>query len=724
MSQALAQEPYATDIAPASGGEMGDIVPHASSAKRDQDIEQTRQEILKKLSAYPPLKDTTRLQPDRLKDRYSLRCDQPLPRFSYGNVQAYAVTDDKTSDVKLYAVVCDPARPYRYRALKVLEALEHPHLVRLIDHGVVYVSAARECRYVIVFEQPEGRPLSEILREGRNYNERTFTEQVLKPLGSVLATLDEQGISHCRVCPENVFVGEKVTLGECIGEPSAFSRSFFYEPIERLLTSVQGAGGGTIKTDTFSMGVLAIDSLFSFDRLNLKEVNKDSYTGQVLSNGTYLTLTQGASFSDGFADFLIGTLNDSHEERWSMTQLNLWLGGKRFNLLKPSPPREANRPFEFDGEQFFSPRALAHSFFTKWETARSFVRDAKIDRWVEQALHKRELAEKVRRAINATGGHDSKNPKQNNELLARIIAVLDPVGPIRLEHLAFNAGGIGLLISDAMRNKKQKELGLIRDAIDFDLLNFSAEVQSANSQSDDANDAVWKLQKNRHFLTLKGMGFGMERIMYDLNPNLPCLSSNLLNYHISTLPDMLYALDALAASKAQDLSFTDRHLAAFLASHASVMKEVMIKDLRHHAHLLQSPEVIVMVILAKAQEKSGIKQLKGLCYWAALRMLEMVKNIHSAQTRKMVCRDIATAAEHGHIGYVLQALLNMKVLNGDLMGFEQAQKTFHVNRIQIEELKNPKKTREKSESTGVTIASAISVLMLGVAVYSVMREFM
>lgn len=711
----------AGELTPADTGDNGEILPFHHDERRLKDIEQTRQELVAKLQAYTPLKDTTQVTPDRLHDRYTIHCGQPLAQFSYGNVRAYAVTDDKSTDLKLYAAVCDPARPYRYHVLKALEELEHPHLLRVIDHGIVKLSILGESRYVIVFERPEGRPLSELIAEGTRYGERQLIDQVLTPLASVITAFEGLGINHCRISPENIFVGEKVILGECICEPSGFSRNFFYEPIERLVTLPQGAGGGTTKIDTFDLGVLAVEMLFGFTRL--KDFNKDAYTASILAHGSYNTLTAGQSFPDSLADFLVGTLNDNTDERWSSAQLNLWLGGKRFNLLKPSAPREASRPFEFDGEQFFSTRALAQSFFTKWETARGFVRDAKLDRWMEQGVHNKDAADAIRRAINATGGPDSKNPRQNSELLARIIIILDPTGPLRLEYLSFSPGGLGLLIADAMQAKKQKEMGLVRDALDFNLLGFWSERQAGHI-SDEAGDAIWKLQKQRHFLMLKGMGFGMERLMYDLNPHLPCMSASFIGNHISTLPDMLYTLDALAKTKGDGTSFIDRHLAAFVASHAGIMKEVAVKDLRHHAHLLQSPEILVMVILAKAQEKAGLKQLKGLSYWAALRILDLVKNIHSVQTRKQVCRDISAAAEHGHIGFVLQALLNMKVLNGDLAGFERAQKTFQVNRSRINELKNQQKIKARAENTGLTIASVVSMLMLAGSVYSVLNVFM
>lgn len=720
MNQAAAEKLSEVAFPPVAAQE--EESPSSSvSQKRDQEIEQTRQELLQKLRAYTPVKDVTNLPADRLNDRYGIHTGQPLPAFSYGNVRAYAATDDKNADAVLYAAVCDPAHPYRYRALQMLETFEHPHLVRVVDHGVANISVLGEYRYVIIFEKPEGRPLSAILGEGRHYDERSFTERILKPVAAVISAFEEMGINHCRIVPENIFVGEKVILGECISEPAGFSKNFFYEPIERLLAMPQGVGGGTIKTDIYGIGILSVEALFSFDRV--RETSKEIYAGHILNLGTYHTLTQGKSFSDGFADLLIGTLNDNYEERWSCSQLNVWLGGKHFNLLKPTPPRDASRPFEFDGESFFSPRALAHCLFSKWEVARNSVRGAKIDRWIEQALHKREMAEMARRILSGSGGHDPANPGKGNEVLARLIAVLDPPGPIRLEHISFSLSGLGQLIADATRGKKQQELTLIRSIVMSDLLSFWTEIQAA-APSEEAGNMLWQIQKSRRFLMNKSMGFGMERIMYDLNPHLSCMSADMVRYHVSSLPDMLYALDAVAAGKAAaDTGFADRHLAAFLASHAAIVKEVGIRDMQHHMSLLQNPEITVMMILSMAQEKTGIKQLRGLSYWAAIRMLHLVKNVHSARTRKTVCRDIAAVAEQGHVGYVLQALLNMQVLNGDAAGFEKARQTFQANRARINELQNPKKTRKKAADKAYAIASVASLLALCGAVYSAAKEY-
>jgi serine/threonine protein kinase len=696
-------------------------LPPGEASKRDADIERTRQELSRRLDGYVPVRDITNPTTDRLNDRFTIYVNRPLPAFSYGNVRAYEASDSKGGDVPIYAAVCDPARPYRYRALQLLEKNENPHLARLIGHGITHISAVNEHRYVIIFERPQGQCLKDILSEGRAYNERGVLELILKPLASVIAMLEGLGISHGRISPENVFIGEKTMLGECIAEPAIFSRDIFYEPIERLLSSTQGAGGGSSKTDIFDLGVLALDSMQTLKRIRGK-FTRDTLAAAVLAIGAFNLMTAQAHFSDNFADFLVGTLNDDYEERWNSAQLNSWLVGKRYNLLRPTHPRDATRPFEFDGEMFFSLRALAHAFFAKWENAKSFVRESKIERWMDQSIHKREMGDLVRRAISTTGGTFSNNPKQNSELLARLISILDPSGPIRLEHLSFSLGGLGLLIADAMRDKKQKELGLIREAIDFDLLNFWAELQTS-AASEEASDALWKIQRHRPFLSMRAMGFGMERIMYDLNPHLPCLSQNLLRYHISNLPDMLYALDALARAHGKATNFSDRHLAAFLASHAGVMKDTQMRDLRHRDELLKNPEISVMIILAKAQERAHIKKLKGLSYWAALRIIEMTKHIHGMQTRKNVCRDLLEAGEMGHIGYVIQTLLNVKVLNGDQAGFEKAQATFNSNRKRIARLRDPGRKKEKSQYMGYALASLLSLAMLGYSIFLVARRF-
>src|SRR5690606_28842427 len=138
--------------------------------------------------------------------------------------------------------------------------------------------------------------------------------------------------------------------------------------------------------------------------------------------------------SDMYQDFFRGVLADNPNERWGLDQLQQWLSGKRFNMIAPSAPKEAGRALEFRGEQYFNRRLLAQVFQKNWREAAKELRHLKLDRWAEMSLHRPEMAERIERALRIAG--DASTERHINDMMTRVISILDPTGPIRTVSLA------------------------------------------------------------------------------------------------------------------------------------------------------------------------------------------------------------------------------------------------------------------------------------------------
>jgi len=86
-----------------------------------------------------------------------------------------------------------------------LAKLEHPHLVRLLDHG------EHEGRPWLALDYVEGETLDARLRQGPLRVERAC--QLVAQLASALGYLHEQGVVHRDLKPENVLLsGERALL--------------------------------------------------------------------------------------------------------------------------------------------------------------------------------------------------------------------------------------------------------------------------------------------------------------------------------------------------------------------------------------------------------------------------------------------------------------------------------------------------------------------------------
>src|SRR5690606_33117998 len=127
------------------------------------------------------------------------------------------------------------------------------------------------------------------------------------------------------------------------------------------------------------------------------------------------------------------------------------------------------------------------------------------------------------------------------------------------------------------QSKSYQELQLLIHLIEYNTVNDWIEIhrkQADYAMPSSINAAVLKHDRLRPYLRMSGLGFGIERILYDLNPDMPCLSPLFANTYVYTLQDLLKQLDALAPSRAKDEDPIDVHIAAFITSKVNMQHEL------------------------------------------------------------------------------------------------------------------------------------------------------
>src|SRR5262245_2323799 len=63
------------------------------------------------------------------------------------------------------------------------------------------------------------------------------------------------------------------------------------------------------------------------------------------------------------------------------------------------------------------------------------------------------------------------------------------------------------------------------------------------------------------------VGQGAERALYDLDPLIPCRSSMIADFYVTSVKDLLPAIDAALPGLGEGAIPMDRHIAAFIGSH-------------------------------------------------------------------------------------------------------------------------------------------------------------
>lgn len=656
---------------------------------------------------------------DELKKQFVLMGSQPLPEFDHTYAKAYKARDLNNPDHDVYALVLNNDAPFRQLAVDDLSGVNQEYMVSLYDAGTVPCSHLGESRQVFFLERPQGTRLSELMKTQPRMHEHRLIDHVMQPVAKALMALREHKTSHGNICPSNFFIGDTPKLGECYSTPCGALTPHYYEPPERMAADPLGRGDANEKSDIYALGILAFELVYGLDKI--KALPRQEYLRRSVELGVYNLITGNRDLSDNLQDFLRGVLTDDPSERWGLDEVNQWLAGKRFNMIAPSAPKEASRAMVFAGQQYLSRRLLATDFHISWREAVKDVRSLRLDRWCETSLHKPDMGEAVERALRIAG--EASNERQVWDMMTRIISVLDPSGPMRCMSVAVRPDGIGPAMAQALHTNDQSALNQLLNMIDTDVSAFWSELDDFNKKSPEQAQVLWRLGRVRPFLKNVAFGFGVERLLYDLNPSLACQSDLLRQFHVTTAAEALQTLDALSRKLAPDTSFADRHLAAFMASRMDLGKEMRLRELNSLPALATNPELVVLRILARAQQKEKIP-LVGLTTWAAMRVEKMLDEIHNRVSRKQLKLRLKKIAASGSLNDLMNMIVNRDMAMMDHNGFAYAIALHQLNHSKIERFRNPRLIDYYAKDLGGKMASNISYAILAVTGYITLSSVM
>jgi len=658
---------------------------------------------------------------DVLGGRYRVLIDQPLAALNSAFANAFAASDMMDNNASLYALVYENAAPVRHKNIVALKEIRHPNLAALLEEGVIELSSLDESRYVVIMERPLGQTLASLLAQGKHQiSELVFINYFLRPLVEIIQKFNRFGISHNRINLGNIYLNRNtITLGECISEPSGYSQDFRFETIERAEASPMGKADFAIAADCYAIGVLGLHLMLGF--MPFAKTDRQEFIENMLTKGSYHVMVIEWDFSETMHDFFRGLLNDSRRERWDPESMENWLAGRKFNLIIPSIPRETPRPFEFHTQYYYNRKIIANTLFRHWTEGRNVLADSRLGRWLEGSAHKVELAEAILRICSYNRLDNIRFENHNNESLARIIILLDPAGPIRLKNVAVHPEALPRMLGLFFLRNQQDEINILIHILESEMIMLWVE-QQPNPQ--DYSQLVQRLQKMRGIVRIKASGFGVERCIYEMNPEIPCQSKLVKSYHVRDIKELLLALDRIAPKKTADDEFMDRHIAAFLSSGLDITKELQIKELERVPKLSHHNSLIGLRLLINAQEKTGNQPLAGLCYWVVMRLMPLTHTIHRRTVRERFQRNIMDAAATGQLKAIGSLFFNADIFVSDYREFQQAFTVYALRKTEVTELKNNTMLSRHSQMAGRGIAQIIAYGICLVAVYYTLKIYL
>ncbi|MDE3016263.1 MAG: hypothetical protein KGI29_04995 [Pseudomonadota bacterium] len=661
---------------------------------------------------------------DMLSDRYRIDLALPLPEWNTRLTRAYAATTPADPGRLLMAHVCPPEHAPRRRAISLLQSLTHRYILPLVAAGVAELSRPEEQRFVVIHERPAGKRLKEFLAgQPAPLDPRFLCDYLIAPLAAAIHQFAELDTAHGLINPDNIYAGDVPVLGPCVLEPCGYAQPFAYEAPERLLALPAGKGDGSAAQDYYALAVVALYALHG--PAHFEGITPESLARTMFREGVYAALTRHRDVPEAFDDFFRGLLTQHPNDRWDYAHIKSWLEGKRFNVLEPPPPAEAVRPFECGDQRAYTRRELAYVLSQDWNKMAALVQNGQIMHWVSASLRDRELSDNIAHLSRHTLELTGRKGTQLAEQLICVLMLLDPKGPIRLKNMSFHVDGIDSLSVDLYAAKEQHDLQMLATFIGSNLTAYWLEQQ----RKDEAYTApaavaaiLTRIDRLRAYIRNAGYGFGIERMLYDLNPELPCLSPMFSGEHIHTLPALLTRLDRMAAARAQDDDPIDRHIAAFIASRLGIAHDLRIHELAALPALADNRAVIALHLLSLAQKETEGLPLPGITHWLALRILPALESIHSRILRQKLGALLADRAGSGYTQLLADLIVNAGYAGADLAGFHKAQLAYQANAVKIDAYRKGTQISQQSARVGFAMAKAFAYLAVAFILLSIARE--
>ena len=647
--------------------------------------------------------------PGVLRDRFTVVANRPLPELSTSLADAFLAEDKKEPNRNIFALVCRPGVPPRLNVMRSLKGMSYLGIMQLIVWGPMnWPAAGRQCM-TLIYERPKGPRLMNNLRdEIQKFQDHEISKRVVEPMVAVLRDFSAKGITHRSIRPTNLFYmderSERIALGDCASLPAALDQPAVFEPIESAMCSPLARGGGSDADDMYALG--ATLAVLMIGRLPTAHMDDETILRNKLEYGSYGTIVGDNRLPLAIVELLRGLLCDDVKVRWTPELLDLWVQGRRMTPIQAKQEKRAARAFPFQGREYLTGRELAAAFARHWDAALAIVLEGKLELWLRRAVEDKEKAEavadQVRMAMTAT----TEKAAAEQIMLTRVLMMLDPNAPIRYRGFGAMPEGIGVAL--AVQMSKQADTKLLIEMIRRDIPKNYYEVLGAERDDPLIEN---NFREIRNLMSQTGLGFGLERALYELNDAMPCQSPLVGDAYALDIKDMLIGLNSYGATKGDAKQWPcDRHIAAFVGARAR-------SDVDRNLAALNETDktkglMALLNLLAVFQYRLGPESLPGLAGWVAKLASTLVESYNSREKRKEFETVLPKLAKRGSVVEIFQLLDDPNSKEKDANDFSWAQAQYMAAEEAIRRIESQEEdVMSGSDRVGKQVAAVTGIMI-------------
>ncbi len=597
-----------------------------------------------------------------------------LERFDNGNALAYQAYDRGDPSKKFIALVAGIECMPRWSSVLTYDALSDTSFMHMVGNGIITWPLDNTQKYVFMYRGGLGEQL---IPDGEvidlQWRHPEIVEFLIQPIARLLREMQDKNFNHGSIRPNNIFHGSsdkrgQVIIGDCLSVQSGSTQPEIFMPINKSGCHPMGRGNGSISDDIYAFGV----TLAMFLRRNdeTSDLSDKEILRRKIENGSFNTIVGKERLPSIFMEVLRGVLHDDPNQRWTLEELFSWLDGTRMNP-QPTPRRKkANRPFVFNGRKHLYADTMALDLARNATELATIVEDGTLYTWIEKSISDSALSEryeKVVERLSAIGG-----PSVNLDfLVAELRIAFNPFLPVLYKGHVFNYDGLGNLM--AYYCYDERDLSAFKDVLKLNILDHAL----THKPIPQSEMTTWHRLYDNCRASLRNshkVGCGVERCIYLLSKNAPCMSPAFKGYFVNGHQVALNVYEKLSAKGGQVALYMDQHSIAFFSAHFPNEMDRVIYDLDSDDK--DSKILGNLKMLASMQLKAKKQQVPAIAKVFMDAMSDVYGKFRNKKLKEKIKKNVQAAAAAGDLVTMLMLLLDEVVIKKDNNAFRIARREY------------------------------------------------
>ena len=299
--------------------------------------------------------------------------------------------------------------------------------------------------------------------------------------------------------------------------------------------------------------------------------------------------------------------------------------------------------------------------------------------------------------------HTSGENASSRELvISKLCILLNPRMPIKYKNLRLFPGGVSKALFLAIKNNEN--LNSFHDLFNTDLIKSWYQEQTSVRAPSNAGEF-------KAYISRRDMGYGVDRIMYDFDDDLPCISPLLGDEFVNSAPRILRALDhTYAAGKVTSMPY-DKNIMAYLRCKLGKKIDGILTDLNSGREALQASAILRLY--TDMQNKYGPAQLPNLAKWLVSACMLVIKSYHNLKYQKYLERELLKVHKNGKLYEITDIIENDEARQKDNLDYANALKNANLMISEKNNLiNNTAKWNEEAKIVAMRFASVLAVLTM------------